>query len=368
MNILYFFKEKDSLMDKWQRVHIFKELEKHECKIEVLNPLIFSSVEEANEELIKKVKSEKIDLVMTPHNEKTLFIDTIKIIKKKSIPTLLICFDNLVIPFEHKKVAKYFDLVWLTSKETEGMFKKWGANTLFLPYAANPDFFKPNYQLEINKIGFIGTPYGSRVNMINALINNDISLNLHANFNKVLVEKLPAQKNQKYIDYIKPGLNLIKFDIGRRIILGAVKQKIEGNIKLNISSNNLEILKPVGLENLSTLYSNYSLALSSTAARNTGILKNPVNIVNLRSFEVPMSGGLQFCEYFDELAGYFEEDKEIIFYRTEEEMIDKAKFYLRDENYNLRLKMKNAARLRAENNHTWHNRFLKAFERLGLEG
>ncbi len=109
------------------------------------------------------------------------------------------------------------------------------------------------------------------------------------------------------------------------------------------------------------------MSLSSTSARNTGILNHPVDIVNLRSFEVPMCGGLQFCAHFDEIAEYFEEGKEIVFYRSNEDMIDKAKYYLKSENKDLRIQMKLAARKRAENEHSWFNRFKKVFDYLGLK-
>ena len=296
-------------MDKWQRYHIFDELEKHNCNITVFNPLEYTSIDEANKLLGQFIDKNKYDLFMTPHGSDDLFIETLMKIKQKGLPTLLICFDNLIVPFNHRKIAKYFDLVWLTSKETEKMFDNWGANVIFNPYAANPYYFKPHYKSEVESIAFIGTPYGSRVNMINQLIENDIKVTLFSSGspNNQYVSKKPIW------EYIDPAYNLMKFSIGRRVIIGAIKQKIVGNNILDINNNCLDIRPSVGLDKLSTLYSNYALSLASTAARNTGILKNPVNIVNLRSFEIPMSGGLQICAYFDELAEYFEEDKEIIF-------------------------------------------------------
>ena len=65
--------------------------------------------------------------------------------------------------------------------------------------------------------------------------------------------------------------------------------------------------------------------------------------------------------YDEEIARYFEEDKEIVLYRSTEEMIDKAKFYLDDKNSQLVRNMKLAARKRAENEHTWTNRFNNIF-------
>lgn len=366
MQILYYFKEKETLMDKWQRFHIFDELERHNCHITVFNPLNYSSVNEANEVFCSFInKNNSYDLFMTPHGSEDLYIDTLLKVKQKSIPTLLICFDNLIVPFAHQNIARYFDLVWLTSRETMDMFKKWDATILFNPYAANPFYFKPHYKKEIGKLAFIGTPYGSRVNMLNFLTENKINVSLFSNVNSS--NNLAVSKNNKnMLDYLVPAYNLIRFNIGRSVIKGAVKQKVMGTNKLNIESKYLEIKPPVELNNLSLLYSNYALSLASTAARNTGILKNPVNIVNLRSFEIPMSGGLQICSYFNELGEYFEEDKEIIFYRTNEEFLEKAKFYLNPKNEYIRINIKKAARERAENEHTWFNRFKKVFDILGL--
>lgn len=369
MKILYYiaFAGKNILMDRWQQFHIFDELSKHNCFIEVFNPLDFNTVDEANERLISYINSNSFDLFMTPHESQLIFIETIVKIKQKGLPTLLICFDNLIIPYNHRDICKYFDLVWLTSQETEHMFKKWGAkHIIFNPYAANPHFFKPRYEDEIKKVSFIGTPYGSRVNMINLLIENKVNVSLHAPISlnshdsRFLSNKQPLRK------YLYPGYEFMKFKIGRKIILGAIKQKMFGTGSLNIDNNYLDINPPADLHELNGLYSNYAISLSSTCARNTGVLKKPVHIVNLRSFEIPMCGGLQICSYFKELEMYFEEDKEIIFYRTNEELVEKSKFYLKSENKYLRMKMKEAARRRAENEHTWLCRFKKVFDFFGL--
>ncbi|MFJ5717806.1 glycosyltransferase [Neobacillus sp. NPDC093127] len=364
MKILYYFKERDTMMYQWQRVHIFDELKRHDCNIEVFNPLVFDNIEEANEKLMQHIQNNHYDLFMTPHGSKDIYVQTLLKVKQKGIPTLLICFDNLIVPFDHSNIVKYFDLVWLTSIETNEMFNRWGANTIVLPYAANPYFFKPNYNDEIQRVAFIGTPYGSRVNMINLLLDNEVEVSLYSSNSKgpkIISEKMTIK------DYIHPAYNLMRFSIGRRVILGALKQKINGNIELNKTSRFLEQHFPVDLKDLSTLYSNYAISLSSTAARNTGVLKHPVNIVNLRGFEIPMSGGLQMCLYFEELADYFEEDREIIFYRSNDELIEKARFYLQPQNKNIRMNMKLAARKRAENDHTWFCRFTNVFDHLGLD-
>jgi spore maturation protein CgeB len=79
-----------------------------------------------------------------------------------------------------------------------------------------------------------------------------------------------------------------------------------------------------------------------------------------------MSGGLELTSYTSELSNYFEDGKEIVLYKTNEEMIDKAKFYLDSKNHLVVKKLKANARYRAENEHTWTNRFSKIFENLSL--
>ena len=75
-----------------------------------------------------------------------------------------------------------------------------------------------------------------------------------------------------------------------------------------------------------------------------------------------MCGGLEIAPFSEELAGYFEDDKEIVLYKSEEEFVSKAKFFLNPTNNALCLQMKKNARKRAEAEHTWTCRFDKVFK------
>lgn len=50
-----------------------------------------------------------------------------------------------------------------------------------------------------------------------------------------------------------------------------------------------------------------------------------------RCFEIPATKTLMLAQYSDDLASLYEEDKEVVFFRTKEEMIDKVKYYLADD-------------------------------------
>ena len=170
MKILYYFQELGSPMFQWQRTHLIDEFERHGCVVEVFNPLLFDSPDEANEKLCKRLDKGGVDLFFTNvcyYN--MLYVETLQYIKYLGIPSVSFRCDNLVIPFNDRILAPYFDIVWLTAIETKYLYDKWGANTMFAPYAANPYTFRYNEQPLVRKVSFIGTPYGSRSIMINSL-------------------------------------------------------------------------------------------------------------------------------------------------------------------------------------------------------
>lgn len=372
MNILWFYPEENSHMGQWQKTHIFDELKRNGHKIHLFNPLLYPTYEQANEELINHIKksNSNFDLFVNSLGSEHLFPDTVVSIKKFEIKTILICYDNLHAPFMHRKIAPHFDLVWLTSKETMGMFKLWGCkNIIFQTYAANPYYFIPNWTEQIHSVGFVGSPYGSRINKINKLTLSGVDFNLYSNTVANEVHKDLKKNNNDIIQNIRNFdrhiIQTLSFNIGRKLILGALINKsfYSNSSKLKINSF-LHLNPSVSDEEMINVYANCALSLNVTELRNTYVLKNPIHKIHLRTFEIPMCGGLALTSYSDELSEYFEDEKEIIFYKSDEEFISKAKFYLNSNNDSLCMKMKINARKRAESEHTWMNRFNVIFNNI----
>jgi spore maturation protein CgeB len=368
MNILYFFQERETYMYQWQRIHIFDELLRDGHKIEVYNPLLYSSSDEANQNLIPFIKRdrEKYDLFMTCEGGEYIYKESIEEVKKLGLSTLLICFDNLHAPYMHKKIASSFDVVWLTSKETISMFKKWGCNNIiFQTYAANPYQFKPNWDKPEYAVSFIGNPYGSRVNKLNVLTQANVLCKVYSDSFIQKTKITAAVENIEYLKLIKSTINALSFSIGRKVFRGALKNKYFLRDASFLNRNKfLNELPSVSFLEMQKIYSNSSLSLNITELRNTYVLKNPIHKMHLRTFEIPMCGGLAIAPYTEELAGYFEEDKEIILYKTDDEFISKSKFYLDPKNESICLQMKKKARERAVLEHTWSCRFEKIFNEI----
>ena len=353
----------DTVMFTWQVQNIVSEMRIYDFIVEIFNPLDYESIEEANERLITKIKRNHYDLFMTCHNEEILYVNTLEEIKKRGIPTLLFCPDNLLAPFNHERIANRFDLVWLTSKETKYIFDRWGCSSVFLPYAANPYLYKPNYSMkEIISLGFIGTPHGTRMDHINRLIDANIPVTVHTSSDNSVQHILSASLNS----YFKAIRNYLRYPIGRKLMLAAFIDKSKKR-SFHTENPNLIIKEPVPFNEMAKYSCAYAMMLSFSDARSTGVLKHPVPIVNLRHFELPMSGALQFTTYSEELASYFKENEEIILCRNDAEYVEKALYWLKPENADRRMKMKVAARKRAEQEHTWKRRFDVIFYKLGLQ-
>ena len=165
--------------------------------------------------------------------------------------------------------------------------------------------------------------------------------------------------------FLKNHYELMRFSAGRTMIYAAILDKIKGTA---VDCNeHLSFLPKVSFDDLSATYSKYAISLAFTSLQHTDVLKHPVKIVDLRNFEIPMSGGLEFCRFHEEMASYFEEDKEIVFYNSDEELLEKADYYTKRASETELRKMKSAARKRAENEHTWYLRFKKVLKELNIE-
>jgi hypothetical protein len=81
----------------------------------------------------------------------------------------------------------------------------------------------------------------------------------------------------------------------------------------------------------------------------------PGRIVNLRTFEIAISGNFQLMQYTPCVEEYFEIDKEIVCWKNKKELFEKIQYYLENEDERERI-AKNGYN-KAKNEHTWTKRF-----------
>jgi spore maturation protein CgeB len=114
-----------------------------------------------------------------------------------------------------------------------------------------------------------------------------------------------------------------------------------------------------------TMYSRSKINLGFSSVGNTHRGENRIVQIRLRDFEVPMSGGFYMVEHMEELAEFYEIEKEVVCYSSMDDLADKIKYYLAHDSERERIRI--AGYERARRDHTWHRRFQSVFSTIGLD-
>lgn len=361
MEIIYLIEGRQTAMRSWQGRHIIGELKLRSMLRSVIDVEDFEWLTKLKD-CVNKSKFEGREnklVLLTFLSDAYILQPALQLMSQKGVPSVLLCFDNLHAPYKHKHVANLFDLVWLTSCETEGMFKKWGAKkVIFQPYAASPKIMQTlRSKKPQSTVGFVGSIYGSRVNQLAFLSEGRVPTRILTSRRSDLV---PSSGKNGYfkLESWREAIQLLQFNVGRKLLWGKVANRWRQKEDFSRLNPKIEY-REIGFEEMYSLFRNWSLTLNITELRNTGVLQKPVYKLHLRTFEIPMAGGLQLAAYTKEIAEYFKEDEEVLLYRDWQEMLDKAKFWLNPKRETQVEKMKKAARERALKEHTWMHRFSK---------
>jgi hypothetical protein len=366
MRIFYLTYFGAGYMNNWQNFNFIDELRRVKIEIEICSIHKSDSKSVVMEIVKHNLKNKRINFFLTACEDLSFSNELFSYINRLGIPKVLLCCDNLSVPYIHKRFAKQFDLVWLTSKETENLFNFWGAKTIVLPYAANPFTYKPSPGNELPGISFIGTLYGARIEKIKQITRLGFNVNVYGGNNSKIEGNSPLQNAFNNFSGVTSNIfSLSKFPIGRKALLAALLKSYYQFFEKNEPVNFNRIYRDdISFSDLSKIYSRSMISLNITELWNTYILKNPIHKLHLRTFEIAMSGGLSITCRTEEISSYFKEGHEILLYDSEEELKDKLNFYLKPQNHKAREKIKINARLRAENEHTWTHRFNKIFDNL----
>jgi len=202
-----------------------------------------------------------------------------------------------------RDICRYFDICWTSTEDALEKYCVEGALPIYLPEGANPEIHKP-YDIEKSiDVSFVGQCYGNRPAIIKTLKEHGI----HA----------------EAFGYGWPN-------------------------------------GPLSTEDMVRMYSKSKINLGFGGVaghQDTFCLKG-------RDFEIPMSGGLYLTEYSPEIERVFEVGKEILTYRTFDELVKKV-HYLLDHSDEAEV-IRKAGYRRAVSEHTWEMRFEKVFTLMGL--
>jgi len=321
-----------------------------------------------------------------PKLEKELLAQIRKVNLKKPIDIFFSCFDNSCCKPEvikeisgmgittmnwycnasyqfHlvKEIAPAYDYCLVPEKFRINDYRKIGANPIYFQEAANPSIYKP-YNLPIEfDVTFIGAAYGERPEYIQYLFNQGINIKVWGpgwkNFsvNPILKTKRIAKKLMTAEGWQKVKERLTGMLSEKRLSQEKDKKIILPDKILGSPLIDFEMIQ---------MYSRSKINLGFSSCGETHKMDKRILQIRLRDFEVPMSGRFYMVEYMPELEEFFKIGKEIVCYHNKEDLVNKIKYYLKNDVE--REKIRQAGYKRSISDHTWQKRFRELFNYLKL--
>jgi spore maturation protein CgeB len=123
---------------------------------------------------------------------------------------------------------------------------------------------------------------------------------------------------------------------------------------------------PVTDEKYVALFSESRISLGFLILGDTHRTSRSLRQIRLREFEAPMAGAFYVTGWLDEIALHYEIGKEIVCYRSLEELTDQCRHYITHDEE--RERIRRAGHERARRDHTWTKRFEGLFAELRRRG
>lgn len=368
-------------------VHMIDELRRRGHEVLHINPAAllgrYGTPEEYRPVTVDAVKTFQseggCDLFFATAVDHSFDPDTARDISALGIPTVNLGMDDYSHPYRVEAVTPAFDLIWTTEPANWDIIQSYKPRKLIhMPFAANPHTFRPEGEETERAMCFIGACYGARARAIAMLAQADLPIRVYGNSPMAIYgegtssKSLPAVRALlNYRDGWHRMWNSLKFPAGRACVRGALTRTVENVFKdlpeKHPKDGNVEYRPGPSYDEMPAVFGTTALSLGSTDLASTFVLKKPLYFLRFREFEAAMSGAAHVVNRGKELPDYYAEDREMIFYDSFEELVDKTRFWLDPKQDSARLRIREAARARSLAEHTWCHRFQRVFDELGLK-
>ena len=262
------------------------------------------------------IKNFQPDLILTMvgfHYPKKL----LKFLNQIDIPTAVWLTEDPYYMNKTASIISYFDFIFTIESQVIEKYKQLGYQHVYhLPLGTDPETFKStsfNQRYE-SDMCLIGYPYYNRVKYINFLLQHTTC------------------KVQVIGSHWKRHLN----DHTNLIIKNNWINPYQVNKYFNGAKIVLNIHRPFDEEHNQN---NYPIIAQS---------------INNRTFDIASSGSFQMIDHRLDLPHYFDEGKEIISFKNEQELLDKVDYYLKHEDE--RTTIAERSKEKAIHHHTFSNR------------
>lgn len=277
-------------------------------------------------------------------------------------------------------IAAKVDFPWHAERDARASYLKVGANPIWVQMGADPKMYRPiNGVARQPKACFVGQRYADRDRWIAALVQAEIPVDVYGSGWRLAqqVSNSRVPREPKYLGRRSPPPGSLGsyvdrvIDELRRNGLYRGTQRLIREAKYRRETRSIaELLRPCTkgrAADLSSTFAAYDLCLNFNNVWGDGHPGSRlIPHVRMRDFEGPMCRTCYLTGHTEEIEDFYDVGKEIDTYRTPEELVGKARFYLKNPCEADRLR--NAGYIRATRDHTWLQRFKELFQKIGVGG
>ena len=260
-----------------------------------------------------------------------------------------------------RRISPIFDLNLHSERDAQGKFRSVDANPLWWPMASNPKYFYPHPVPRDFDVTFVGANYGPRARIAAHLLEHGIDIRLFGP-NWKNAARSSARSRLKSAWYTMGYLTTN--DAQKKARLAGLLADHEFRVLLS-KRHGHNMHPPLSDEQLIMVYSQSNISLGILEVfEDHDPTKSLIRHLHLREFEAPMCGALYCTGHTDELTEMFEPDKEVLTYKSYDELLDKVRYYL--SNPKQGDKIRTAGLKRALADHTYQKRYITLFSELGI--
>jgi spore maturation protein CgeB len=299
-------------------------------------------------------------------------------LRRLGIP-LVNFYCNGIHQFENvAAIAGAVDFSWHPERDARAHYLAVGARPVWVQMGADPKAYHPVDGLSReSKVCFVGQRYADRDRWLARLVKADVPVTIYgsgwgadseSHCDLATADSVYLGRKQVIPETLSSYIQLASEVVQSQGFFGGFG-RIVTLVKYRSESSNLgHLLRPHAkgrADDLPTTLGSYEVCLNLSNIWADGRPLSPLlSHVRLRDFEAPMCRACYLTGHSDEIAELYEIGKEIDTYRSGDELVDKARFYLSHTEASEHLR--EAGWQRARRDHTWERRFERLFQEIGI--
>jgi spore maturation protein CgeB len=346
----------------------------------------YSGKPDTNQRLLEHfrtaVRKRPVDLFFGYFYSSVVYPETIDVIRQSGVPTVNFSCNNVHQFDLVRDIAPRFDVCVVPERSALADFHAVGARPLRIQLAANPRVYRPYPEPRIYDVTFVGQRYADRADFLGHLFRHGVDVHAwgagwqpHKRLDLAHARAALALIEDERLDGIRRLLNTRLAGRGSRPsprgANSSITEKVfaNGAVQGEVAPREVDTSAFGGPRllqlDLIKMFSQSRMSLGFATAGESHLADKRLTHLRLREFEAPMSGALYLTEDQPELAEYFEPGTELLTYTNQDDLLDKARYYLSHQEQSERIRHAGVNRARAD--HTWQHRFRELFAALGLK-